>query len=443
MRRLSWGLVICAASVWAGACGGKTDLSELGDAAADAKADAVVVKKDAAPPVDAGYQPLGTKCNAPTGAPPPVWTPTDAGAPLRPPLAASSGGPTLANPQFIAMTFDGDDLRDPIEDFMSSVGCTSYWRSIVSDYGVNDAYAGPTVHLTETPPTTIDDGQIALFIRQKILNKQIPDDVKGQTLYVIFYPDTTDITLQGQHSCTAFGGYHNEVDLPDGRAVPYAVIPRCGGFGQLGGFDEITATTSHELVEAVTDPNPMSNPAYQLPEPNGIAWALAGGGEIGDLCEMNDDSFYLPTDYPFYVQRQWVNHSAYGAHDPCQPNTDTYFAAAPVLPDTIPFDFGFGPQVTTGVKIAVNASATIDLDLIADATYTAAISVSVHDASHYFGGNTALSFNLSTASGHVGDTIKLTINRTGTNQQLGFEPFVIRASSQGTTRSWWALVGDP
>jgi len=422
------------------ACGGG-----LADSGGDGGTDAAI---DHNTPLDASmadvdtYQPIGTKCDPPDAAAPPVWTPSDAGASPRPPLSASLGGPTVTNPVFIPITFDGDDLRDPIEDFIASVGCSSWWNAIAPDYGINDAYSGTPVHLSQTAPTTIDDSQIAVLIRDDIKNNTLPAAVPNQTLYVIYYPDTTDITLDGEHSCQSFGGYHNEVSLGAGQSVPYAVIPRCTS-GGLGEQDQITGTTSHELMEAVTDPFPMSNPAYLFPEPNGVAWALGGGGEIGDLCESNLDSFFTPTDYPFTVQRIWTNHTAYFAHDPCQPSQTTYFGAAPVLADTISYDIGFGPQTTMGVALALNASTTISLNLIADAAWTTPITVTVHDASHYQGGNTALNFNLSPAQGNVGDTLQLQITRIGTNTQIGMEPFVIRAQSQGISRSWWAVVGDP
>ena len=434
MRRLALGFLFLVA------CGGKTDLD--GDAGpADAAApDAVVIKMDASV-VDAPYQPIGTKCDPPDGAAPLPWAPDDGGAALRPPIMQSSGGPVLTNPVFVTMTFAGDELADQLSDFVSSVGCTSYWKTAVSDYGVNTAYQGATVQLTDKPPTTIDDGQIAVFLRQHILNKQIPDAVQGQTLYVIYYPDSTDITLQGSHSCQSFEGYHNEVSLSDGRTVPYAVLPRCN-LGGLGLLDELTSFTSHELVEAVTDPFPETKPAYQLPEPNGVAWALSGGGEVGDLCEANDDAFYMPTDYPFTVQRIWTSHAAFLAHDPCQPSDTTYVAAAPLLSDTVSYDIGFGTQQTQGVKLALNDTTHISLKIIADGT-AAMTTVSVHDASHQFGGSTALTFNLSPQQGLPGDTLDLTINRVGTTPQIGVEPFVIRATSGQTQRSWWAVVGDP
>src|SRR5207248_9875800 len=138
--------------------------------------------------------------------------------------------------------------------------------------------------LKDVPPDTIDDAQIGQFIRAKITNNALPQPVPNQTLYVIYYPETTDITLQGLHSCQGFGGYHNEVKISQTVSIPYAVMPNCGSFGQLDGLDALTYATSHELVEAVTDQFPMSNPAYQLPEADDIAWAFGGGGEIADMC---------------------------------------------------------------------------------------------------------------------------------------------------------------
>ncbi len=431
-----------AVFVLAAACGGKTDGIDDGGAI-DAALDVVKIKKDAAVDTGTTYQPLGKKCDPPSALPPPVWTPDDAGAPLHPPLVESSGGPVLKKPVFVPITFTGDDQVDPIEDFIASVGCSAYWRSVVSDYGVGDAYSVAGVHLTDAAPSSIDDSAIGVFLRNKIVSKELPDAVQNQTLYVIYYPDTTDITLQGEHSCSSFGGYHNEFKMSDGRTVPYAVIPRCGASGQLGGIDALTGTSSHELMEAATDPLPMSNPAYQFTESAGLAWDLAGGGEIGDLCEFNSDAFFLPSDYPFYVQHQWTNHAAFFAHDPCQPNTNVYVAAAPVLTDTISFDFGGGPQSAPGVKLALNQTTTFDVTVIADGPWTSTVTIDAHDAAHFFGGNTALTFVVTPTQANVGDTVKVQITRVGSNNQFGLEPFTLRATTQGTTRSWWVVVGDP
>jgi len=185
------------------------------------------------------------------------------------------------------------------------------------------------------------------------------------------------------------------------------------------------------------------------PEPLGIAWALGNGGgvallgEVADLCTFNDDAFFQPSDYPFYVQRSWINHTTWFGQDPCQPTTNVFFASAAVMPDLLPYDFGFGPQQAAGVKIGLSQSQTIDLKLIASGSWPDTISVQVIDVAQFSGQGKKLNFNLNPSSGHVGDTLKLTINRTGTNQQIGMEPFLLRAQSQGRSSSWWGLVGDP
>jgi hypothetical protein len=442
--RFAFALV--ATSAWI-ACGGRTDLGpgidDDGGTTKDASLDVKPIKdggKDVTA-VDV-YQPLGKKCSAPTGSPPPAWTPDDAGAPLHPPYIAPSGGPVIANPAFVAITFNGDENRDAIEDFIDSVGCTDYWRSIVRDYGVNDAYMIGTAHLKDTPPATIDDTQIGAFIRAKIASNELPAPVPNQTLYVIYYPDSTDITLQGLHSCQGFGGYHNEVKISQTQSIPYAVMPNCGSFGQLSGLDALTYATSHELVEAVTDQFPMTDPAYQFPEPDDLAWAFGGGGEIGDMCEFNEDAPLFPGSYPFTVQKQWVGSKAWLMHDPCQPSTQTYFAGAPTMPDLIPIDFGTGPVNTKGVKIAVGSQQTINVTLVADAAWSSQILIDVQDAAFFMGQKGSLTFNVNPKTGNVGDTIQVTIHRVGTSQ-FGVEPFLINAHSNGITRSWWGLVGDP
>ena len=426
------------------ACGGLTDLS--GDDAGDAAVD-VIAHRDASV-VDVGpppYQTLGTVCTPPDAAAPLPWVPGDAGAAIRPPIMQSSGGPVVANPIFVPMTFDVDDLRSPIEDFVASVGCTTYWNSIVPDYGIGDAISGPTVHMSDTAPATIDDTAIGPFINAKIAAQQAPAFIPNQTVYVIFYPDGTDVTLQGQHSCQSFGGYHAEYEMGDGTKVPYAVIPRCENFGMLYGIDAVTAVTSHELLEASTDPLPETNPAYQLPEPNGLAWVLStgGGGEIGDMCEFNNNAFFMPTDYFFYVQHAWTSHAAFLAQDPCQPSMDTYFGAAPTLPDSIPFTLFMGMETTQGITLNIGDQKTISLQLIAGGPWGNTITVEARDAAYYMGGKANLTFSLPTTQGNVGDTLQLTVTRVGTNSEFGLEPFALVATSMGYTFSWWALVGDP
>src|SRR5262249_14573425 len=153
------------------------------------------------------------------------------------------------------------------------------------EYGVTGASALTPVHLTESPPTNIDNEQIKTWLRQKIDGNAPgfapPDE---NTLYAIYYPTGTTITLTGTPSCEYFGGYHEEVQLASGQSVSYAVMPRCANFGGISGIDALTFTSSHELFEATTDALPDTNPAYNHVDDDHFVWSYVFLPEGGDLC---------------------------------------------------------------------------------------------------------------------------------------------------------------
>jgi len=148
--------------------------------------------------------------------------PFDAGADALPdvialPQVVDFGGATMATPTLVSVTFPGDTLADPLDDFVASVGCTSYWRTVGADYGVGDAVASTPVRLSEAAPANTDDTAIRAWLAGKIDagDPQFPRPV-ADTIYVLWYPDGTVITAQGQTSCQAFLGYHQGGQLTDG-----------------------------------------------------------------------------------------------------------------------------------------------------------------------------------------------------------------------------------
>jgi hypothetical protein len=112
----------------------------------------------------------------------------------------------------------------------------------------------------------------------------------GDTLYMIYFPPGISITIEGSASCQAFCAYHEGFKSQKYGNVFYGVMPDLGGacsFGCGGAgtrFDTLTSVSSHELIEAVTDPfpTPGNSPAYPQ------AWNTTDGNEVGDLCAGND-----------------------------------------------------------------------------------------------------------------------------------------------------------
>jgi hypothetical protein len=300
--------------------------------------------------------------------------------------------------------------------------------------------------LTETAPATIDDSAIQTWLAGKLDSADplwpVPD---ANTLYILHYPAGTSITLSGgmgvESSCSSFGGYHSSTSLANNMVVPYAVMPRCSTFGPLKGLDAVTGAESHEIVEAVTDPQPQQFPAYGQVDDAHLYWELAlGGGETGDMCAQFPNIFTKFADIPKYtVQRTWSNASAMAGHDPCVPvplNETAYFNAVPVLPDSIMFP-GFG--TVKGVNIAVGDSKTIDVDLFSDADTGGPWDVEALDFYQLMGLPPTLGLALDRSSGQNGEILHLTITPQSAGM-FGASVFILRSTQQGQEHWWLGLV---
>jgi hypothetical protein len=458
MRSLVFPFVgfVAVSIVSVGACGGSSDdSSNASDASSDAPA-----RFETAPPDDfVPYTKLGTTC-VPAPYTNAIVDPDaafsegdagddDAGPDLGPPQIVSYGGPVLTHPSIIPITYLGDPLADQIEDFVGSIGCTDYWRSVVSEYGVGQANMLPPVRLTTAATASTTDNAIQVFIA-----KQITAGAPGfanppnDAIFAVYLPSGSNVELQGTSSCSttssSFLGYHSSFSY-SAREVAYAVIARCNG----DVINDVTVTSSHEFVEASTDPNPFSSAAYEFPDNNHIAFSFTGGGgEAGDLCVNDRQADYTPTGYPFEVQRTWSNASLLGGHDPCVPApAGPYVAAIPEQPDTVGIqNAGIGVSSTRGVAIAVGQSRTIDIHFHTDdASAASSWTVSAQDASRFVGDTAHLTLALDTTTATPDGVAHLTITRNSKSTIFGAEPFTVRSStaSKSNSSTWVGVVGDP
>jgi hypothetical protein len=159
-----------------------------------------------------------------------------------------------------------------------------------------------TKHLSsDAGSQIIQDSDLQKIISNAIGAGSLPKP-DGETLFVLFLPDGVTVQMGSDASCTTFCGYHDTFSLSDGSAVYYAVLPFPSCDGCLGGlqeFDALTATTSHEISEAVTDPVP------------GSGWYDDANGEVGDICAWqfrSDSNGQLPAGVSSYnVQLEWSN----------------------------------------------------------------------------------------------------------------------------------------
>jgi hypothetical protein len=384
--------------------------------------------------------------------------------PPLPQLINRTGGPVLTSPTVRYVFYPGDAREMDLQIFAQKVAASSYWATTTSEYGVGALKVGAIVELTgETAPKTISSTDIQTWIGNEIKSGKLgaPDP---QAIYTVVYPASTTVTqpnpvstlLPPSQSCSAFTGYHDDVSVNDADAgapvsYAYAVIPTCGA------LDSITSTLSHEWVEAATDPlvtstgafnfTGGSSAAFYLPDQDHLIWAVLGGGEAGDLCEPEGAAIDItPTEIGHAVQRTWSNVAARASHDPCVPKiAGAYFAAAPLLTETVTFTSSLTGSVTTqGITIPVGQSKTIEVDLFSDGDTGGPWTVSAADvlSSYYssYGFAPSMKFAWDRTEGGNGEKLHLTITVTTASIVGSAHAFMITSTRGGRTAVWPGLV---
>ncbi len=367
------------------------------------------------------------------------------------PTVVDFGGSVNATPVFTAVTFPGYDLETEAQQFVSTVGGTTYWTEVVAEYGVGPAVAMAPVVLSEPAPTNIDDTAIQTWLAGK-LDGSAPNAAFGtpssSSVYVIFYPTGTTVTLQGLESCVngGFGGYHNSVQLTSGPwaglSVSYAVVPECSFDATTA--EDLTESGSHELIEATSDPLPeTNNPAYVQTDENDIVWEIIlGGGELADMCAQNPNAFFVAPGFTTPVQRSWSNAHALAGHDPCQPSAVgvTYFNAVAVMNAPVTLTYMGQGIPTQGLQIPLHASQTVEVDLYSDGPM-GDWTVSANDLSQYLGSGPYLDFSWDRTTGTNGTKLHLTITPVA-GGMFGGEPFEIVSASGSLENYWLGFVGQ-
>jgi hypothetical protein len=227
------------------------------------------------------------------------------------PVLKYNNGPLLANVEVFTVFWGGDWKNQPalasvsqsINDFFTFI-LTSPLIDQLSEYNIP---GGTTIGhgslvgsktLSTDPANPIDDSAIQTALQGWIANDSDFPQANANSLYFIYFPPGTTITLQGDSSCQSFGGYHDSFKDSSGKAIFYAVEPFCMPFQSgMSQLDFLTLTSSHELCESITDPIPGEGWYWFKDQQN--------QGEIGDICEAAPNAEERMGT--FLVQREWSN----------------------------------------------------------------------------------------------------------------------------------------
>ncbi len=214
-----------------------------------------------------------------------------------------NNGPLIANVEVYTIFWGENWNNDPsLKQMMTDLN--SFFKNILTSSLIDQLKEYNTVtykighgKLTGTkviiegapkPGDTIDDSAIQNSLTAWI-NTGIVSGITSNTLYFIYTDKNVKVTADDLISCDSMCGYHDSIN----NNIFYAVMPypSCNVcLGNLSVFEALTATSSHELCEAITDALAATG------------WNDPQNGEIGDICAWN---FKKVGQYT--VQKEWSN----------------------------------------------------------------------------------------------------------------------------------------
>jgi hypothetical protein len=214
-------------------------------------------------------------------------------------------GPLLTNVEVETVYYGAAWITDSglrqeipqLNQFFQTITNSSYMY-LLGQYGVGTGKyldddvipAGPT------NGSVVSDWELRTLLQTQMWSGGLQFPTANR-LYVIFTPPNAVVTSWDgtrSDSYNGFAGYHWDFTDTSGDTFYYAVIvyPEAGRLSNLSDFQRLTKTSSHELAEAITDPQPWSG------------WRTPGSyaSEIGDGGETNYGNLNGYT-----VQALWSN----------------------------------------------------------------------------------------------------------------------------------------
>jgi hypothetical protein len=247
------------------------------------------------------------------------------------PRVAYQGGPFLRSPRIVTVTFEGDDPKvvEHLEALGAMIGQSDWWRDVSSGYclGENDCIregrADESLRLSRRLPAKVRDVDIEALLEEEAKTGALAD-LDADALVLVYLP--CGVVMSDAYIGYCDGGpraFHRMLRA-GAASFPFAVIPRCGD------EEETTATASHEILEAVTNPDP-SAPGFRL---ESEAAFTAAGAEPVDVCTLLNLDRHRTDESGFRLQRAWSNQEAGRGRDPCVPSVPgrSYAALVPRAP---------------------------------------------------------------------------------------------------------------
>jgi hypothetical protein len=220
------------------------------------------------------------------------------------PTVTFFGGNVLSQVQAQALYLGNEFTSAPanaqmatLDAFLKDLTSGPYMQALTRagyNVGPGSAVNGAVDPTALTAGSTISDAFIQARLQADVSSGLLRAP-NANTLYVVYVEPDVAVNLGLGQGTTQQGilGYHTAFVGANGAAIRYAVVVSPGGAAgnsvlpeATTATDQLTAVTSHELAEAVTDPDVNSNVN------NGrLGWVDPQRGEIGDVTENNPSAY--------------------------------------------------------------------------------------------------------------------------------------------------------
>jgi hypothetical protein len=230
--------------------------------------------------------------------------------PATAPQLVYGNGPLLTAVEVYTIFWGAAWAQSPLSDQATQLNqffdfvLTSSLLDLLAEYSVAGQTIGHGQRIGSTTVTDSEPGGTGPGGGQEVTDAQIQQALQSwmqagtipqataNSLYFVYLPSgVVAADSQNDLSCQTMCGYHWYI--AGANPVYYAVMPHpdCSGcLGSLATIDALTSTSSHELCEAITDPQPWSG------------WNDPSNGEIGDIC-----AWQTTTLDGYTVQTEWSN----------------------------------------------------------------------------------------------------------------------------------------
>jgi hypothetical protein len=239
------------------------------------------------------------------------------------------GGPVISNVNVVKVNYGSGTYQSYVSGtgsgtmsaFFKGITGSPYFSWLNGDYKTSTqtigygSFAGdfPIAPSSARNGATISDTQVQSELVAQIAAGTLPAP-SANSLYFVYFPKGKKITQGTSSSCVSGGfcAYHGTIksSTTPGGYIYYAVMPDnssgsgCDvGCGSSTPFNNWCSVSSHEMIEAVTDPAVGVAATYASP----LAWYNKTYGEIGDICNGQQGSVVGTDGVTYTVQLEWSN----------------------------------------------------------------------------------------------------------------------------------------